>query len=155
MLSLLQIKLRRISCYQSLNFLTFKSIPGIDSTESIHCEKTIPLWNLFLETSIPQHISTMQTLWQSARDEKSIPAIKWKYYGTWPIRFHIWFLSQSIGRVLSVSPPFRQLFKNIGEKPTFQKGDFSANFSPLFKELASAEFVFHLTKENTQVLLLF
>ncbi len=71
--------------------------PGIDSSESIPCEKSIPLWNSYLETSIPcegiedfwivvvmccvwgkdttigQHISNTQ-LW--AGDEKAISASK-------------------------------------------------------------------------------
>jgi hypothetical protein len=32
--------------------------------------------------------------------------------------------------------PFQQLFKNFGEKPAFQEGEFSATFSPMFKESA-------------------
>jgi hypothetical protein len=33
--------------------------------------------------------------------------------------------------------PFQPLFKNIGEKLAFQKVDFSAIFSPIFKETDS------------------
>ena len=32
---------------------------------------------------------------------------------------------------------FQLLFKNIGEKPTFQKGDFAVTLLPVFKESAS------------------
>ncbi len=32
--------------------------------------------------------------------------------------------------------PLQSLFSNFGEKPAFQKDDFSATFSPLFKESA-------------------
>jgi hypothetical protein len=33
--------------------------------------------------------------------------------------------------------PFQPLLKNSGEKPAFHKGDFSAIFSPVFKDSAS------------------
>jgi hypothetical protein len=30
--------------------------------------------------------------------------------------------------------PFQPLFNNIGKSPAFQKGDFSATFSPIFND---------------------
>jgi hypothetical protein len=94
-------------CILPIDFI-FQGRPGIDSssTETIHCEKSIPLWNLFLETLIPckgtedfLNCSQMlcvgdgqlywsthfqqETIWQlSEEDEKSIPALKSPFYET-------------------------------------------------------------------------
>jgi hypothetical protein len=42
----------------------------------------------------------------------------------------------------SVKIPFQPLFKKIGKKMAFQKGDFSATFSAMFKESAPVSLVY-------------
>ncbi len=105
--------------HRSLNwFHGIDSLWEIDSLwnwfleASIPCENSIPLSNAFLEASIPcEGIEGFRIVTSPSfavcGGKTGFPALKINIDGTWPTRFHTWFLLNSRNR----SPPSHNLSK--------------------------------------------
>ncbi len=121
------------SCYipRARSFKLLRS-PGIDSTESIPCEKSFPMWNWFLKSSIQcegieyisrvvvvicggQHFLTRQKYDSCRQGKKSRFLIKkLTFYGKWPTRFHTRHIPNSSNQFFPHNPS-----KNSCSEPVF------------------------------------